>query len=85
MTMGERAAHRVGLAITPTDAGLGKVALHVVVTVDRAGTQSTAEFDLLTGAGTLPPVVAVRDAAGKPLVLNDGRPFFIQVEGAGVK
>jgi len=73
-------SHRLRLDITPTDAGSGRVALHVVVTVDRAGALSTSEFDLLSGAGTLAPVVAVRDKSGKALVLNDGRPFFLQVE-----
>jgi hypothetical protein len=34
----------------------------------------------LSGTGTLAPVVAVRDKSGKALVLNDGRPFFLQVE-----
>lgn len=73
-------SHRLRLDITPTEAGSGRVALHVVVTVDRVGTSSTSEFDLLSGAGTLAPVVAVRDKSGKALTLNDGRPFFLQVE-----
>jgi hypothetical protein len=73
-------SHQLRLDITPTDAGSGKVALHVVVTLDRAGALSTAEFDLLSGADTQAPVVAVEDKSGKPLVLGDGRPFFLQVE-----
>jgi hypothetical protein len=72
-------SYSLKIAITPSDAGVGRVALRVAVSTDRSGTQSTAEFDVIAGAGTVAPLVAVRDSAGKPIVLSDGRPLFIQI------
>jgi hypothetical protein len=70
------------LAVTPSDAGSGRVALKVSVELLQNGRSATSRFDVLGGAGTTPATIALRDASGAFVVDEQGRPVFALIEAA---
>src|SRR6185436_5519514 len=65
------------LAITPSDLGVGKVALHVVAETRRGERIQASTFDLLTGTDASTPTVALRDGSGAFMLDQQGRPLFM--------
>ena len=78
MTLGEEKGS-ISVDVTPSDLGAGKAGLHVVAETRHSGQVATATFDLLTGTGTAPATIVLRDKTGAFMLL-DGRPLFVSFE-----
>ena len=79
MDLGD-AATGLRVAVTPSDLGAGRVALRVVTETRRNGQVQVSIFDLLTGADTSTPTVALRDSAGAFMSDGQGRPLFVEFQ-----